>query len=161
MNLFIHMVSICTYYIRLFHKSINFTFIYQRLYSNIQYYFTPSEFFTHLWLVVFLWSLSDSKFPQISRTFLSILGDLNNAVVWMLSILPLISYSFSPFSKPFGPFQAHQFDGYHRHPLVPHFFFFFSFLASFKYLFIILFYSIFLLWSTRAANSTGQVFSSC
>ena len=31
--------------------------------------------------MVFHWSLSDSKSPQISRTLLSILADLNNAVV--------------------------------------------------------------------------------
>ena len=33
------------------------------------------------------WSLSDIKFPQISRTLLSILADLNNAVVWSPLIL--------------------------------------------------------------------------
>ena len=38
-----------------------------------------------LWLMVFHWSLSDSKSPQVSRTLLSILAVLNNAVVWMVS----------------------------------------------------------------------------
>ena len=38
-------------------------------------------------------NLSDSKSPQISRTLLSILADLNNAVVWMVSTCPLISKS--------------------------------------------------------------------
>ena len=42
------------------------------------------------------WSLNDSKSPQISRTLLSILADLNKAVVWMVSTHPLISKSFSP-----------------------------------------------------------------
>ena len=41
-------------------------------------------------------SLSDSKSPKVSRTLLSILTDLNNAVVWMLSWRPLISESSSP-----------------------------------------------------------------
>ena len=45
--------------------------------------------------MVFHWSLSDSKSPQVSRTLLSILADLNNAVVWIVSICPLISKSFS------------------------------------------------------------------
>ena len=36
------------------------------------------------------WSLTDSKFPQVSRTLLSILADLNNAVVWMVSTRPVI-----------------------------------------------------------------------
>ena len=47
-------------------------------------------------LIAFHWSLSDSKSPQISRTLLSILGDLNNAVVGMVSTRPLISKSSSP-----------------------------------------------------------------
>ena len=32
------------------------------------------------YLVVLYWNLSDSKFPQVSRTLLSILVDLNTAV---------------------------------------------------------------------------------
>ena len=39
--------------------------------------------------------LSDSKFPQIFRTLLS-------AMVWIVSILPLISSFLSLFSRPFG-----------------------------------------------------------
>ena len=42
----------------------------------------------------------DSKSPLVSRTLLSILGDLNNAVVWMVSTRPLISKSSSPFNNP-------------------------------------------------------------
>ena len=42
-------------------------------------------------LMVFHCSLSDSKSPQISRTLLSILADLNNVVIWMVSTRPLIS----------------------------------------------------------------------
>ena len=37
--------------------------------------------------MVFHWKLSDSKFPQVSKTLLSILADLNSAVVWMVSTL--------------------------------------------------------------------------
>ena len=44
-------------------------------------------------------SLSDSNSPQVSRTLLSILADLNNAVVWMVSTLPVISKSTSPFTQ--------------------------------------------------------------
>ena len=46
------------------------------------------------------WSLSDSKSPQVSKTLLSILAVLNNAVVWMVSTRPLTSKSSSPFSNP-------------------------------------------------------------
>ena len=50
--------------------------------------------------MVFHWSLSDSKSPQVSRTLLSILAVLNNAVIWMVSTRPLTSKSSSPFSNP-------------------------------------------------------------
>ena len=50
-------------------------------------------------LMVFHLSLSDSKSPQVSRTLLSILADLNHAVVWMLSTRPLTSKSSSPLSN--------------------------------------------------------------
>ncbi len=50
--------------------------------------------------MIFHWSLSDSKSPQVSRTLLSILAVLNNVVVWMVSTRPPTSKSFSPFSNP-------------------------------------------------------------
>ena len=50
--------------------------------------------------MVFHWSLSDSKSPQVSRTPLSILAFLNNAVVWMVSNRPPTSKSSSSFNSP-------------------------------------------------------------
>ena len=50
--------------------------------------------------MVFHWSLNDSKSPQVSRTLLSILSVLNNAVIWMVSTRPPTSKSSSPFSNP-------------------------------------------------------------
>ena len=50
--------------------------------------------------MVFHWSLSDSKSPRVSRTLLSILAVLINAVVWMVSSRPPTSKSSSPFSNP-------------------------------------------------------------
>ena len=50
--------------------------------------------------MVFHWSLSDSKFLQISRTLLSILAILHNAEVWMVSTRPPTSMSSSPFRNP-------------------------------------------------------------
>ena len=50
--------------------------------------------------MVFHWSLSDSKSPQVSRTLLGILAVLNNVVVWMVSTRPPTSKSSSPFSNP-------------------------------------------------------------
>ena len=48
------------------------------------------------------WNLTDSKSPQVSRTLLGILADLNNAVVLMVSICSLLSESSSLFINPFG-----------------------------------------------------------
>ena len=45
------------------------------------YYFSSSEFFTPVLAVGLHWSLSDCKSPLVSWTFLSILADLNNALV--------------------------------------------------------------------------------
>ena len=42
---------------------------------------------------------SSLEFPQVSRTFLSILADLNITVVWMVPVLFLISNSSRFFSK--------------------------------------------------------------
>ena len=48
----------------------------------------------------FRWSSRDTKSPKISRTLLSILDDLKNAVVCMISSCPHISMSSSPFTNP-------------------------------------------------------------
>ena len=52
--------------------------------------------------MVFHWSLSDSKSPQVSRTLLSILANLSNSVVWLISTRPLISDFYSHLTKPLG-----------------------------------------------------------
>ena len=51
--------------------------------------------------MVFHWSSSDSESPRVSRTFLSILADLNSAVVWTVSTRSIISKSLSPCTKHF------------------------------------------------------------
>ena len=50
--------------------------------------------------MVFHWSLSDSKSPEVSRTLLSILAVLNNVVVWNVSTRPPTSKSSRLFSNP-------------------------------------------------------------
>ena len=50
--------------------------------------------------MVFQWSLIDSKSPQVSKTRLSILTVLNNAVLWIVSTRPPTSKSSSPFNNP-------------------------------------------------------------
>ena len=49
--------------------------------------------------MTFHWSLSDSKFLQIYCTLLNIQAYFNSAVVWIVSILLLISSSHSFFSR--------------------------------------------------------------
>ena len=86
--------------------------------------------------MVFHWSLSESKSPQVSRTLLSILAVLNNAVVWMVSTRPPTTKSSSPFSK-------------HACSTV-----FFNSLARSRYLSFFLHSFSFILWSAGTAKST-------
>ena len=64
------------------------------------YYYYYYSFSHQRKLMVFHWSLSDSKSPQVSRTLLSILTVFTNAVVWMVSTLLPTSKSFRPFGNP-------------------------------------------------------------
>ena len=50
--------------------------------------------------MVFHWSLSDSKSPQVSRTLLISLSVFSNVVVWMVSTRFPTSKSSSPFNNP-------------------------------------------------------------
>ena len=50
--------------------------------------------------MVFQRIMSDRKSPQVSRTLLNILADLNNVVIWMISTRPLISKSLSHIINP-------------------------------------------------------------
>ena len=66
--------------------------------------------------MVFHRSLSDNKSPQVSRTLLNILANLNNPVVWIVSIHPLISNSSSLLSK------CANYNWYHHYTHVPQLF---------------------------------------
>ena len=50
--------------------------------------------------MIFHWSLSDSQSPQVSRTRLSILAVLSNAVVLIVSTRPPTSKPPRPFNNP-------------------------------------------------------------
>ena len=66
--------------------------------------------------MVFRWSVSDNNSSQVSRTLLSILADLSNAVLWMHSTCPLISKSSNPLTKYFGNHsKCTNYSWYHRH----------------------------------------------
>ena len=101
--------------------------------------------------MVFLWSLSDDK-SQVSRTLLSILADLNNAVVWIVSTSPVFSKSSSPCTNPLVKVP--------RAPttigIIVTFmcYSFFNPLARSRYLSLFLHSFNFTLWSTGIAKST-------
>ena len=102
--------------------------------------------------MVFHWSLSDSKSPQVSRTLLSILAVLNNAVVWMVSTCPPTSKSSSPFSNPLATVP--------NAPITIGiivtcvFYSFFNFLARSRYLSFFSHSFSFILWSAGTAKTT-------
>ena len=61
-------------------------------------------------------NLSDSKSPKVSRTLLSILIDLNNAVVRMVSARPSISKTSRFFYQVLEDRTKHTiYNWYHRH----------------------------------------------
>ena len=95
---------------------------------------------------VFHWSMSDSKSPQVSRTLLSVLAVLNNAVVWMVSTRPPICKSSSPFSNPLDTLPK----------LSPScsIVFFFNSLARSRYLSLFSLSFSLLLWSAGTTKST-------
>ena len=109
--------------------------------------------FSHqLTLMVFYWNLSDSKSPQVSRTCLSILAVLNNALVWMVSTRPPTSKSSSPLRNPLvtvpnAPIAVGIIVTCMFHS------FFYS-LAGSRYLSFFSYPFSFILWSTGTAKST-------
>ena len=70
---------------------------------------------------VFLASVSwcYCKSPQVSRTLLSILADLNNEVVWLVSTHPLIFNPPTPVPNHWWLYCSHRYNWYHRHFHVP------------------------------------------
>ena len=102
--------------------------------------------------MVFYWSLSDSKFPQVSRTRLRILAVLTDVVVWIVSTRPPISKSSRPFNNPLvivpnTPITIGTIVQFMFHS-------FFNSLARWRYLSFFSLSFRFILWSTGTAKST-------
>ena len=108
--------------------------------SGSQYYYC--EFLTPVLADGLSLGLSDGKSPQVPRTLLSILVDLNIAVVWMLSVRPPIFNSSSPLPITTGITVTFLF---HR---------FFSTLARSKYLSLFSFSFIFIRYSAGTRKTT-------
>ena len=102
--------------------------------------------------MVFHWSLSDSKSPQVSRTRLSILAVLSNAVIWIVSTRPPTSKSSRPFNNPLvivpnAPIIIGTIVTFMFHS-------FFNSLARSRYLSFFSLSFRFILWSAGTAKST-------
>ena len=102
--------------------------------------------------MVFHRSLSDSKSPQVSRTLLTILTVLNNAVVWIVSTRPPTSKSSKPFNDPLvtvpkAPMTISIIVTYMFHS-------FFNSLARSRYFSFFSHSFSFILWSAETAKST-------
>ena len=65
--------------------------------------------------MIFHWSLIDSKFIQVSRTLFTILVDLINAVVKMVSTRLLISESSIPVPIQWDCCKSTSYNSYHLH----------------------------------------------
>ena len=128
--------------------SLEYTIQYESVFSlllGIQY---------QHYLVGFHWAMSNSMSPQVFRTLLSILANLNNIVVSLVAYPPLIS---SLFFKPLIPFQVRVLQLVSLSlPCFP------AYLAKSNYLSIFSLSFIFIQWSGRKAKSTWlQVLFSC
>ena len=125
-------------------------------YHSVWYYYcySFSSFSPQRYPMISHWVMSDSKSPQVFRTLLSILADLNKPVIWMVSIRPFISKSTSPSSNPLVTVP--------RTPITIGIMVTFIFLNAFKsqarskYLFFYTLSFNFNLWSAGTAKSTIQ-----
>ena len=102
--------------------------------------------------MVFHWSLSERKSPQVSRSLLSILAVLNNVVVWMVSTRPPSSKSSRPLNNPLvtvpkAPITIGIILTFMFHS-------FFNSLARSRYLSFFSHSFSFILWSAGTAKST-------
>ena len=102
--------------------------------------------------MVFHWRLSNSKFPQVSRTLLSILAVFNTAVVWMVSTRPSNSKSSRPFynllvTVPKAPITTRIIVTFMFHSC-------FNSLARSRYWSLFSHSFSFILWSAGTAKST-------
>ena len=104
-------------------------------------------------------SLSVSRSPPIPTTHLSNLTDLDNVVIWKVSIIPLISNSSSTFFRPWGIIQCLP-------TTIGNTTFFFWSQARSKYLSMFLFSLIFLIcsqpeWQNPLDDKCFSLYTSC
>ena len=105
--------------------------------------------------MVSLRGFSNSESPQVYRTFLSILVDLNYDIVFIFSIYPLISKCPNSFNYPLGIVPSVTITIGITVTLMSHSFFFSS-LARSIYLSLFSLSSTFTLWSTGMSKTTNR-----
>ena len=105
------------------------------------------------------WSLSDSKSPHVFMTLLSILADINNAILWMVSTRPLNSKLSSPFINSFGDSTDRtNYHWYNCHFHIPQFFQFPNKVKLLIFLFVFFqFYSV-VSQDSKVHNPTSSLF---
>ena len=109
--------------------------------------------FSHqCYLMVFHWSLSNSKSPQVFRTRLRILVVLSNAVIWIISTRPPTSKLSRPFNNPLVIVPKAQITIVTIVTFMFHGFF--SSFARSRYLSFFAHSFRFILWSAGTAKST-------
>ena len=101
-------------------------------------------------------SLRDNKSPHVSKTLLSILADLNIAVVCIVSTRPFISISSSPIINPSLTLPKAPIN---RHFHVPRFFFQFSSKVQVLILLFIFFQFYYVVnWDSKVQNFASSLF---
>ena len=85
---------------KLFHETNSQHLLKRLLFFSFYCFLTPLRVFPTSLSRWFLIEISVTANLLVSRTLLSILADLNNVVVWIVSTRPLISQSSSPFTNP-------------------------------------------------------------
>ena len=106
--------------------------------------------------MVFHGSLNEIKSPQVYKTLLSILADLNDAVVWMISVRPQISNSSIPVTKRLGIIPSAKIKTGITINFMFHTFFLFS--GKVQVLVTLFVFFDFTLWSGRLAMSVIRQF---
>ena len=130
-----------------------YCFALSRLFLSL---FTHLQFSHQRKLIVFHWSLSDSKSPQVFRTRLRTLPVLSIAIVWIVSTRPPTSKSSRPFNNPLvivpkAPITIGTI-------VTSMFHTFFNSLARSRYLSFFSLSFRFILWSSRTANFADSLF---
>ena len=103
------------------------------------------------YLMVCRWGLSDSKYPRVSKTLLSI---LNSGVVWMVSTCPPISKFSSLYTNPLVTVPSTPITSAITVTFVFHDFY--SSQARSRYLFLFSLSFSFTLWSAGTAKITSR-----